>query len=134
MDCSPPGPSVQRILQARIVEWVAIFSSRGSSRGLNPCLLHCRQILYHWSPGKPRITMYSSSNSLSSNSGRVRKYNVGIVILNPILLPLPEIVLNYLANSKHFLKLKFACIFMRRVDSLEKTLMLGGIGGRRRRG
>ena len=24
--------------------------------------------------------------------------------------------------------------FMRRVDSLEKTLMLGGIGGRRRRG
>ena len=26
------------------------------------------------------------------------------------------------------------CHFMRRVDSLEKTLMLGGIGGRRRRG
>ena len=25
-------------------------------------------------------------------------------------------------------------LFMRRVDSLEKTLMLGGIGGRRRRG
>ena len=25
-------------------------------------------------------------------------------------------------------------IYMRRVDSLEKTLMLGGIGGRRRRG
>ena len=25
-------------------------------------------------------------------------------------------------------------IFLRRVDSLEKTLMLGGIGGRRRRG
>jgi len=25
-------------------------------------------------------------------------------------------------------------IFMRRVDSMEKTLMLGGIGGRRRRG
>ena len=25
-------------------------------------------------------------------------------------------------------------MFMRRVDSLEKTLMLGGIGGRRRRG
>ena len=27
-----------------------------------------------------------------------------------------------------------ACMLMRRVDSLEKTLMLGGIGGRRRRG
>ena len=34
------------------------------------------------------------------------------------------------------LKLKFQYFghFMRRVDSLEKTLMLGGIGGRRRRG
>ena len=32
------------------------------------------------------------------------------------------------------LKLQYFCHFMRRVDSLEKTLMLGGIGGRRRRG
>ena len=32
------------------------------------------------------------------------------------------------------LKLQYFGYFMRRVDSLEKTLMLGGIGGRRRRG
>ena len=34
------------------------------------------------------------------------------------------------------LKLKLQCFghLMRRVDSLEKTLMAGGIGGRRRRG
>ena len=32
------------------------------------------------------------------------------------------------------LKLQYSCHLMRRVDSLEKTLMLGGIGGRRRRG
>ena len=34
------------------------------------------------------------------------------------------------------LRLKLQCFghLMRRVDSLEKTLMLGGIGGRRRRG
>ena len=31
------------------------------------------------------------------------------------------------------LKLQYFGHFMRRVDSLEKTLMLGGIGGRRRR-
>ena len=31
MDCSPPGSSVHGILQARILEWVAIFFSRGSS-------------------------------------------------------------------------------------------------------
>ena len=32
LDCSPPGSSVHGILQARILEWVAISFSRGSSR------------------------------------------------------------------------------------------------------
>ena len=32
MDCSPPGSSVCGISQARILEWVAISSSRGSSQ------------------------------------------------------------------------------------------------------
>ena len=32
MDCSPPGFSAHGILQARILEWVAIAFSRGSSR------------------------------------------------------------------------------------------------------
>ena len=32
------------------------------------------------------------------------------------------------------LKLQYSGHLMRRTDSLEKTLMLGGIGGRRRRG
>ena len=51
---SPPGSSVHGVLQARILEWVAISFSRGSSwsriQGWNPGLLHCRQILYHLSP------------------------------------------------------------------------------------
>ena len=51
MDCSLPGSSVHGILQARILEWVAIPFSRRSSlpRVSNPGLLHCRQILYHLS-------------------------------------------------------------------------------------
>ena len=32
MDCSPPGSSVHGIFQARILEWIAISFSRGSSR------------------------------------------------------------------------------------------------------
>ena len=32
MDCSPPGSSVHGILQARILEWNAMPSSRGSSQ------------------------------------------------------------------------------------------------------
>ena len=42
MDCSPPGSSVHGILQARILEWVAISFSRGSSptQGANLHLLY----------------------------------------------------------------------------------------------
>ena len=40
----------------------------------------------------------------------------------------------YLHGVKLKLKLQYFGHLMRRVDSLEKTLMLGGIGGRRRRG
>ena len=32
LDHSPPGSSVYRILQARILEWIAIPFSRGSSQ------------------------------------------------------------------------------------------------------
>ena len=40
----------------------------------------------------------------------------------------------YLEGMMLKLKLQYFGHLMRRVDSLEKTLMLGGIGGRRRRG
>ena len=44
-DCSPPGSAVHGILQARILEWVALPSSRRSSRPRGricvPCL--CRR-------------------------------------------------------------------------------------------
>ena len=51
MDCSPPGSSVHGILQARILEWVAILSSRWSSPSRDQtCIswISCigRQILY----------------------------------------------------------------------------------------
>ena len=36
MDCSPPGSSVHWIFQARILEWVAVPSSRGSSQPRDP--------------------------------------------------------------------------------------------------
>ena len=32
VDCSPPGSSAHGILQARILEWVAISFSKGSSQ------------------------------------------------------------------------------------------------------
>ena len=51
MDCSPSGPSVHGILQARILEWVAISFSRGSSQPKDQTHISyiSRQILYHLS-------------------------------------------------------------------------------------
>ena len=49
MDCSPPGSSVHGILQARILEWVAVSFSRGSSRPKDRTWVSYvgREILYH---------------------------------------------------------------------------------------
>ena len=48
MDCSLPGSSVPGILQARILEWVAISSSRGSSSLRDRICVSCigMQVLY----------------------------------------------------------------------------------------
>ena len=41
LDCSPPGSSVHGILQARILEWVAIPFSKGSSRSRDRTWVSC---------------------------------------------------------------------------------------------
>ena len=41
MDCSPPGPSVHVILQARILQWVATPSSRGFSHPRDRTQVSC---------------------------------------------------------------------------------------------
>ena len=63
MDCSLPGSSIHGILQVRILEWIAISSSRGSSRPRDWSFIS--YIYLHWqvgslplaSPGK-NITIY----------------------------------------------------------------------------
>ena len=52
MDCSPPGSSLHEILQARILQWVTMPSSRGSSQprgGTRVSYISCvgRRIFYH---------------------------------------------------------------------------------------
>ena len=49
VDCSPPGSSVHGILQAGILEWVAISSSRGSSWPKD------QDSLLYEPTGKPRL-------------------------------------------------------------------------------
>ena len=61
MDHTPPDSSVHGILQARIVEWVAMSSSRGSSWPRHRICISgtSRRTLYPEPPGKPMsLQMY----------------------------------------------------------------------------
>ena len=69
VDCSPPASSVHGVLQARILEWVSISSSRGSSWLRDQTLVSCvscigRQIFFpplsH--PGSPLPWLNGDNN------------------------------------------------------------------------
>ena len=70
MDCIPPGSSVHGIFQARLPEWVDIFSSRGPSQSRDQSYVFCigRQVPYHWDTWKAtfflllHIICYKSEN------------------------------------------------------------------------
>ena len=66
VDCSLPGFSVCGTLQARILEWVAVSSSRGPSRPRDRTLVSyvsCtgRQILYHYTTWEAFFDLFSSN-------------------------------------------------------------------------
>ena len=60
MDFSLPGSSVPGVLQASILKWVAIFSSRASSQPRDRICISCiRWILYHWATGESTLLLSS---------------------------------------------------------------------------
>ena len=63
MDCSLPSSSVHRISQARILEWVAISFSRGSSQPRDQTCVSCigRCNLYRWATEEAPIYILNSS-------------------------------------------------------------------------
>ena len=67
MDCSLPGSSVHGIFQERILEWVAIPFSRGSSRPWDwthiPCVSCTARFFTTASPGKSQRSLCKSQNS-----------------------------------------------------------------------
>ena len=48
MDCSPPGSTFHGILQARILEWVAISYCRESSQPRDQICLSCSSCIGRW--------------------------------------------------------------------------------------
>ena len=84
--CRPLGSSVHRILQARILEWVAISFSRGSSGPRDrtwSSALHADSLLFE-SPGKPheslgsRLSGSNSSDQFKPFKMREKLWNTGI--------------------------------------------------------
>ena len=59
LDYSPPGSSVHGIVQARVLEWVAISSSRGSSRIGDLTCVSCLAGVFFTTepPGKPPVLL-----------------------------------------------------------------------------
>ena len=80
MNCILPGSSLRGILQARILEWVAMLSSRGSflTQGSNPCLLH----LLHWQVGSlPLVRLIQGFPG--GSDGKESTHNTGDLGLIP---------------------------------------------------
>ena len=73
-DCIPPGSSVRGILQARILEWIAISCSKGSSGPRDRTHVFCigRWILYPlshlWSPSKGKTLQVDCGLWLAGSS------------------------------------------------------------------
>ena len=78
MDSSLPASSVHRILQARILEWVAVPFSRGSSWPRNQTQILCinctgRLILYHWATREANITVHKMGKHCHGREFNVKR-------------------------------------------------------------
>ena len=82
MDCSPPGSYVHGISQARILEWVAMSSSRGSSppRDRTQISSIAAKFFITKPPGKPNHMISLVFNLVEVERERVA---VGFVLAYP---------------------------------------------------
>ena len=161
MDCSLPGSSVSGIFQARILEWVAISFSRGSCwpgfelrslalqadslptelpGNLSTLIQGILFFFFQLTLGRPCDLKCCSPKEILGIPANRRKWTrdkFGEWLENNTCSLMKPNYPGDLNRKMTCLVFSFSLIIghlMRRVDSLEKTLMLGGIGGRRRRG
>ena len=87
MDCSPPSSSVHGILQARILEWVALSFSRGSCQPRDGTHVSAREVgqqgswFKEWPPGKFSSNLESISNGFRIRTPTVLRVDSCAVIL-----------------------------------------------------
>ena len=115
MYCSLPDSSICGIFQAKVLEWGAIAFSKFT-------LIHGPNISGSYAIDAFELWCW---RRLLRVPWTARRSNQPILKINPGCS---------LEGMMLKLKLQYFGHLMQRVDSLEKTLMLGGIGGRRKRG
>ena len=86
MDCSPPGSSVHGILLARILEWVAISFSRGSSRARDGTHISCvscmgRGILFQSSCNQLKLWSFGDTPRSPQNLNSMIKLLIVLIYL-----------------------------------------------------
>ena len=69
MDCSPPGSSVHEVFQARILEWVAISFSRGSSQPRDWNCVSWVSCIGSSLPLAPSEESYNNNHNKNNNEG-----------------------------------------------------------------
>ena len=112
MDCSLPGSSVLGILQARILQWVALLSSRGSSQPRDRTWVSCigRRILYHCTNLRNHTQVQISLNFFScllwEGQGRAikcaGKHDFSHMFLSASPLPISRLSFNQLRSLAHW--------------------------------
>ena len=79
MDYNPPGSSVHGVFLARILEWVAVSYSRGSSQSWDQVCISCiDRILYHcitWEAQGGILLNYKKESAICSNMVEPRDYH-----------------------------------------------------------
>ena len=124
MDCSPPGSSVHRILQASILEWVAISFSKGSSQPRGRTQVSCIAGKFFTTepPGKP--TTHTETVYFSGLSHHVLRCTLGDIWLNcltPLSSEMLSTALPVLSHWKAFRKERFFTISPLRLNDRQPT-------------
>ena len=93
-DCSPPGPSVHGIFQARTLERVAIPFSRGSSQPRDQTWVSCTDRLTAGPPGKPftwDLLSMRLSYFLQKNQKKIKRKGALSSLHLPTVTPLSPV-------------------------------------------
>ena len=89
MDCSPPGSLVHGILQARILVWIAMPSSRASSwPGDQTCIFYSSRIAEWFFTSEPpgKFNNNDKKNYIDMFSGRVLVEPLSFIAMKLVLL------------------------------------------------